>query len=216
MKTQNKLLVAAAAMAMAGSAWATTELQIDINALRAQSYNSNGTKGFTGVNHTGYIVLSSGSATNLAEILVNGVAQGIGAGMLQSVAGQIDLSGGFVVGGNMTVTLMNGDVFSADINNTPGQVQFQAGQGFSIDGLIMNGMFNNSTFAGVDVSLWDDNEPLSGSFIEFAFGPNVMGFDGDTNLDVFLPVEDRPGIPAPLAGVMGGFGLLGLGARRRR
>lgn len=215
MKTQ-KLLVAAAALAAAGSALAVTELQIDINALRAQSYYDNGSKGFGGVNHTGTISLTSNSATNLAEILIDGVAQNIAAGLLMTVAGDIDLVNGFVTGGSMTVSLNNGDVFSADINNTPGQVQFQAGQGFSIDGLIMNGMFNNSSFAGVDVSLWDDNEPLSGSFIEFAFGPNIMGFDGDTNLDIFLPVENRPGIPAPMAGVMGGFGLLGLGARRRR
>jgi hypothetical protein len=221
MKTQ-KLLAAAALLATAGSALAVTELQIDINALRAQSYNSNATKGFSGVNHSGYIILSSGSATNLAEILINGNAQGIAANMLMSVSGRIDLDNGFVTGGDLTVTLMNNaGVFTADIPDTsgdvtPGRVRLQAGQGFSIDGLVMNGMFDMDTFAGVDVSLWHANEPLSGSFIEFAFGPNGLGFDGDTNLDVFLPVEDRPGIPAPLAGFMGGFGLLGLGARRRR
>lgn len=217
MRTQ-KLLAVAAALAAAGSALAITELQIDINALRAQAYHDNNTKGFGGVNHTGRIQLMSSGITNLADILIDGAAQGIAAGMLSSVAGQIDLVGGFVTGGFLEINLMNGDTFTADISSADGQIQFQAGQGFSIDGLITNAVFSGPTFAGIDVSLWYDVQPLEGSFIEFAFGPNVMGFDSDTNLDIFLPTEedDTPVIPAPLAGVMGGVSLLGLGARRRR
>jgi len=78
-------------------------------------------------------------------------------------------------------------------------------------------VFSSASFAGVNITPWFNDQPLDGSFINFSFGPNVMGFDGDTDIDIFLPAdEDRPEIPAPLAGGMAGLGLLGLGARRRR
>jgi len=213
----NLLLAATAALATAGSALAVTELQIDINALRAQSYLGNGSKGFGGVNHTGTIQLSSGGASNLAGILIDGNAQMVAGGLLMAFSGTINLSNGFVTGGSLNISLNNGDTFSTGIQNGAGQIQFQAGQGFSIDGLTTNGVFSSASFAGVNITPWFNDQPLDGSFINFSFGPNVMGFDGDTDIDIFLPAdEDRPEIPAPLAGGMAGLGLLGLGARRRR
>ncbi|MGP1309400.1 MAG: hypothetical protein ACTS27_04305 [Phycisphaerales bacterium] len=211
------LIAASAILATAGSALAITELQLDINALRAQANFMNGSKGFGGVNHTGTITLSSGSATNLADVLIDGAAQNIAANMLMTVNGVINLTNGNVTGGSIALSLNNGDTFTTDIQGGAGSVAFQAGQGFSIDGLTTNGVFSSNSFAGVDISAWFNDQPLDGSFIEFAFGPNALGFDGDTNLDIFLPAEeDRPEIPAPLAGGMAGLGLLGLGARRRR
>jgi hypothetical protein len=125
-----------------------------------------------------------------------------------------------VTGGSLMLALQNGDMFSATIVGGAGQVNVQAGQGFSIDGLLTGAVFggpNGTTFANVGIAPWFADQPLDGSFINFAFGPNVMGFDGDTDIDIFLPAEeDRPEIPAPLAGVMAGVGMLGLGARRRR
>jgi hypothetical protein len=214
------LLAASAALAMAGSALAVTELQIDVNSLRAQAFFGNGSKGFGGVNHTGSIQLTSGSLSNLAGILIDGANQPIAAGLLMTFAGTINLNNGFVTGGSIALSLNNGDTFNTSIAGGAGQVQFQAGQGFSIDGLLTGAVFggpNGTTFANVGIAPWFADQPLDGSFINFAFGPNVMGFDGDTDIDIFLPAEeDRPEIPAPLAGVMAGVGMLGLGARRRR
>lgn len=211
------LLAASAALVTAGSALAITELQIDVNALRAQAYFGNGSKGFGGVNHTGTIQLSSGSLSTLAGILIDGANQPIAAGLLMTFSGTINLNNGFVTGGSMSLSLNNGDTFNTSIGGGAGQVQFQAGQGFSIDGLLTGAVFNSNSFAGLDISPWFNDQPLDGSFINFAFGPNVMGFDGDTDVDIFLPADDdTPVIPTPLAGTMAGVGLLGLGARRRR
>lgn len=211
------LLTASAALAMAGSAMAITELQIDINALRASARFADNSMGFGGIGHTGNVFLSSTGTTNLAGVLIDGSPQPIVAGQLMTLSGVINLVNGMVMGGNIDITLNNGDTFTTDIQSGFGQVQFQAGQGFSIDGLTENGFFSSNSFAGVNVSTWYNDQPLEGSFIEFAFGPNGMGIDNDTNLDIFLPAEeDRPEIPAPLAGTLAGLGLLGLGARRRR
>lgn len=216
MRTQTLLAVAASLAAGAG-ALAVTELQIDINSLRAQARFDNGAMGFGGVNHTGSIQLTHTGTSNLAGVLIDGAAQAVAAGLLMSFSGQIDLVNGGVTGGFLNITLNNGDSFTSQIQGGIGQVQFQAGQGFSIDGLTTNGLFSSASFAGVNITPWFNDQPLNGAFINFSFSPNGMGRDNDTDIDIFLPAdEDRPEIPAPLAGSMAGAALLGLAARRRR
>ncbi len=205
------IVILAALVAAAGSGVASANvLQLDLNALQAQAVDGAGGNSFGGVNHTGSVMLTSGSLSHIADILLNGTAQNIAAGQLMSFSGQIDLVNGGVTGGNFALTLTDNSTFTANIVGGQGQVNTQAGQGFSIDGLITSALFSSNPFAGVDITPWFAAQPLSGSFIEFAFNPNASGFDGDTNLDVFVIV------PSPLAGGMAGIGLMGLAARRRR
>lgn len=205
-------LVMLAAFAAAGTcASAASVLQIDLNTLTAQAVRaSDNANAFDGLGHTGSIMLSSNGSSTLADILLNGNAQNIAAGQLMSFTGQIDLVGGDVTGGSFTLTLTDASTFTATILGGYGQVNTQAGQGYSIDGLITSALFSSNPFAGVDISQWFSEQPLTGSFLEFAFNPNGSGFDGNTNLDIFVLV------PSPLAGGLAGVGLMGLAARRRR
>ncbi|MGP1311069.1 MAG: hypothetical protein ACTS27_12810, partial [Phycisphaerales bacterium] len=160
--------------------------------------------------HTGSIMLSGGINSALEEILINGAPQGIASGQFSSFSGTINLVNGGVTGGSLSLTLQNADTFTASIVGGVGQVNTQAGQGFSIDGLLTNALFSSASFAGVDITDWFSEQPINGSFLNFAFNPNASGADTDTDIDIFVVV------PSPVAGGMAGVGLLGLAARRRR
>jgi len=206
-----RLAAPAAALALlagAGVASANSVLQIDVNSLTATAG-----PGF-GTGYTGSVNLSTNANSELAGILIGGSSQMI-SGTLSSFAGAINLVNGQVDGGSFTVTVLESDnvtlsTYSATINDTAGQVNTQAGQGFSIDGLTFDGTFSSATFAGVDVSKWFDNQPLTGSFIQFAFNPNAQGVDGDSDIDIFVTV------PLPAGGMMAFAGLAGLASVRRR
>jgi|GEM_PF-1594613 len=221
----------AASTAMAGN-----ELQIDVNSLTVQTVaapstqiDSNqlgytadmmgadvarGTGGF-GTSYTGSITMSDDSNSVLTQILCDGNPLAV-SGTLSDFTGQIDFVDGQVDGGTFTVTVVESDgvtmnTYSADIRSGAGFIKTQAGQGFSIDGLTFMGMFSSDVFAGVDVSRWNEAEPLSGSFIQFQFDPNADGVDTETDIDIFIVV------PLPAGGALATVGLVGLaGVRRRR
>lgn len=185
-------------------------LQLDINALSGQSFGAAGGPGaFGGVGHTGSVHLSSNANSAFVELLLDGVSQNIASGQLQSFSGVINLVGGGVVGGNLSMTLVGGATFNAQIQNGFGQVNTQAGQGFRIDGLLTGATFSSDPFAGVPITPWFSAQPLEGAFLNFSFSPNANGLDMDTDIDIYL-------IPAPHAGVALGLAAMGLGARRRR
>jgi hypothetical protein len=216
MKRPTHIAAGVAAAAIAGSAGAVTELQLDINAIEARSVDAGGnTVAFGGLNHTGGIVFTASATTLLAEILFDGAPQGFMSGQLATLSGQIDLVNGDVTGGSLSITLNNGDTFNATMDGGAGEVQFQAGEGFSIDGLISSALFSDSNFGGIDITPWFSEQPLSGAFLAFAFDPDSSGVSTNTSLDVFLLV-DQVIIPTPLAGGMALAGLLPLGALRRR
>ena len=203
-------VVAAAACAFAASAQANSLLQIDLNSLTATASSAGFSTSFTGT-----ISLSHDGDSTLNGIKINGVDQTIGAGfVLSSLTGSITTVGGTVTGGSFSVSVFDGfttDTYSASITSGSGSINTQAGQGFTIDGLTFSGLFSSTSFAGVDVTLWDSNEPLSGSFLNFAFDPGTGTTDSDADLDVFVVV------PLPASGGLCLAGLLGLaGARRRR
>jgi len=164
--------------------------------------------------YTGTVDLTTNSNTGLAGILINGVGQSF-AGTLDAFSGSIELDGGMVDGGSFSVSVLEADnvtvnTYSASIVSGEGQVNPQAGQGFSIDGLTFQGAFTSSVFAGIDVSDWFDAQPLPGSFIQFAFNPNAQGVDPDSDVDIFVTV------PLPAGGAMAFAGLAGLASVRRR
>lgn len=204
-------ILAATMAGAAGLVSAAQVLQLDVNALTGQARDSGGNNvAFGGLTHTGSILLTGDASSNLAGILLDGVAQAVAPNQFASFTGVINLVGGGVTGGSLMLALQNGDTFAASIVGGIGQVNTQVGQGFSIDGLVTSAVFNASTFAGVDITPWYSSQPLNGSFINFTFGPNANGTDMDTDIDIFVVV------PSPVAGGMAGVGLMGLAARRRR
>ncbi len=240
MLAHGKTLAAAATVAFAGSAFASNELQIDINALLsqvvsaepvAQDMHNSSTSASTpassgvrgggfGLNFTGTVNISDKAGSSLAGILIDGIGQTV-TGTLADFVGTINLENGDVTGGSFRVDVLESDAvtmntYTATIVANIGQVEEQAGQGFTINGLTFEGMFSSDTFAGVDVSLWNDNEPLVGSFIEISLDPDDNGLDNDTDVDLF--VTPAPVVPLPSAPALAGVGLVGVlaGARRRR
>jgi hypothetical protein len=207
MRTHTCFVSAFAILAAAGTARAGV-LQFDLNSLASQARGPGGANApFGGVNHTGSVHLSATSNSTLAEILIDGAAQNIAPGQLQSFSGIINLVNGGVVGGNLSFTLTGGEVFSALIQNGVGQVNTQAGQGFRIDGLLRNITLSSDPFGGVGVTPFFDAQPLEGAFLNFSFAPDANGFDGVTSLDIFV-------VPSPAAGAMLVLG--GAFASRRR
>ncbi len=206
-----KFAATAAGIAMlagASMASATTQLQIDVNSLTATAG-----AGF-GTSYTGAVNFTKNVNSDLAGILIDGVGQ-TSTGTLDTFTGTINLVGGMVTGGSFAVTVLESDAvtfntYSATIAGGAGQVNTQAGQGFSIDGLTFNGAFTSAVFSGVDVTPWFNNQPLTGSFIHFAFNPNAMGVDTDSDIDIFVTV------PLPAGGAMAFAGLAGLAGVRRR
>ncbi len=232
MHTTGNIIAALVIAASSTAALGSVELQIDVNSLTTSVMNnpvldamdSASTSSDSGVytrgsgfstNYTGSISMADDVTSTLAAILINGVNQGA-TGSLHDFTGQIDFVNGTVNGGTFTVTVLESDAvtvntYTAHIMQGVGQITTQAGQGFKIDGLTYAGMFSSSTFAGVDVTAWDNAEPLFGSLIHFKFNPNASGVDNDADIDIFVVV------PLPAAPALAGVGLLGLaGVSRRR
>lgn len=206
-------MIAAAALVglgTAGAASADTVLQFDVNSLTAMA------SGPFGTNFTGAVTLMDDANSTLSDMLIDGTAQNIASGQLGSFLGVINIAAGVVTGGSFSLTDINGAVYSAQIVGNSGTVGTAVGQTgpFTIDGLTFLGGFTNllagNLFAGVDVTAWANQGALSGSFLQFKFGPDAQGIDTDADVDIFAVVPT----PAPIA--MGLAGLAGLGVTRRR
>lgn len=201
--------IVAMAAGLAAPADAAFELQIDINSLTATYAPTAG--GSFSTSASGTILLTHDANSNLAGLKTDGAAQPVNA-TLASFSGTIDLVGGVVVGGRLSVILSDGSRYLTSIAQGSGSVSSQAGQGFLLDGLTFSGAFtglvSGTDFGGVDVSGLGTSD-LPGSFLTFAFNPDAQGVDTDTDIDIWV-------VPSPagvaLFGVAGGF----VGLRRRR
>jgi len=175
-------------------------IQFDIDGLNIDAGGA-----FGGFTHSGQLTISADANSVLASIIVDAAPVTTSA-TLSSVSGFIDLSFGTVVGGQFSVALNDGSLYTATILAGSGAVAPQAGQGFQMTGLSFSGTFAGSTFGGVDVS---GLSAVDGQFILQSYGPNSAGVDVDSTLNVFA-------LPAPGSLMV----LLGAGAlcavRRRR
>lgn len=236
MFAHGKILGVAVIAAAGSTAYAGNELQIDVNSLTTTvmgAVPASGTPvdmynpgvgilgagaprgGGFGTNFTGSLAMTDDATSVLAGILIDG-SDANPVGSLADFSGQIDFVNGAVSGGFLQVDVLESDgvtmnSYTAQIFDGAGQITTQAGQGFKIDGLTFMGAFSSDTFAGVDVSLWDESEPLTGSFLQFKFNPDANGVDMDSDIDIFVVV------PLPTAPALAGIGLVGmLGVTRRR
>lgn len=219
-----KAAVGAACSLGAGSAAAAiSELALDVNTIRIQATSARGTNSaFSGVTHTGSLVMHNGPFTALAGVSVDGASKPITPGLGILTGGQIDLYHGAVTGGFLSILMGDGSSFLAEIVGGEGRVTTQVGQGFKIDGLLTNAGFADlggpgtlNKFAGVDISAFKAEAPIVGSFLTFAYSPNAGGLDRNADLDLVMHT-DGPVVPLPSAGAMALAGGVWVGSRRRR
>lgn len=221
----SRMLIAGAAVGIVGASTslALITLQIDVNGLAAQAKDAGGaSSAFGGTTHTGSISISHDADSVINSVGIVGgssFASGANGWSISSFTGSILLSAGAVTGGSFSLTVMHTggetDSYAASIVSGAGSVNTQAGQGFSIDGLTFVGTFTdglaNGMFAGFDITPFlVANGGLTGSFLNFAFNPDAFGFDGESDLDVFI------NIPLPTSAGLAVCGLAGLAAVRRR
>lgn len=196
-------------------------LQMDINSMRVQALDAGGApSAFSGPGHIGALQLnfetlwptrlvgmamSPDGGANYATMNYDGASF-----PLASLVGTIQLAGGSITGGSMTVGLASGDQFTTQI--TPGgTISLFVGGGYVIQGLTQGGLFSDATFGNVDVAPWFNVQQfggLSGAFFQFAFSPDA---GGSSSADVDLYVRAVPS-PGSLALLM----TAGLAAARRR
>lgn len=216
-----KLIASVGALMLGGSALAATELAIDINSLSVHSTNAGGASvAFGGLSHTGSLVLSQDGNSILAGVARDGVSQTITAGLSMIMGGRIDLVAGAVTGGYVDVIMSDGSEFEAQLVAGVGVITVQAGQGFKVDGLLFGGLFTDSglpgfvnEFAGVNITDFTVEEPLAGSFLNFAYAPDANGLDLNADLDITLEIDT---VPLPTTAALGFAALAGIASRRRR
>ena len=75
-------------------------------------------------------------------------------------------------------------VYSATLAKGSGQIAFVTGEGFQVTGVTVSNLFSSSNLAGIDISDWTEEGPLSGSFFLTGFEPDGAGFDPDVDLDL--------------------------------
>jgi len=212
------LVTALVAIATASRASADTELQFDVNSISTR-ISSNSTGDPFSESFTGSLRLGHDSDSFLAGVLIDGASQafddarGDGSGWgLSHFSAKINLDHGMVVGGYLYLEVEQfsdgrsdgvTNTYEADIISGAGRINHQAGQGYAIDGLTINGMFSDSTFAGIDISRWFGLQPLIGSFLNFSFDPgdDPFGTDQSSHIDIFVTVPLPTSVFLGVAGV---------------
>jgi len=183
-------------------------LQMDLNSVVADAGEP-----FDGLTHTGQVTLSADANASLNSVQIDGDTQSLSAGLDQFNA-TLSLDAGQIVGGDVSILLTDGSMFVASLTPSSGEVDTQAGQGFVIDSALFAGTFDNlvggSLFGGVDVSPWNNAEPLDGAARLFAFSPDGQGFDNNANFEVFIEVPSPGAVALPM-----GLALTAMRRRRR-
>jgi hypothetical protein len=161
--------------------------------------------GFTGIHDTGDLLISATGSTSV-DIDVDGkkkatLTDNAPATPSFDLTGKIHLSNGNISGG--LITLIANEVSGTEtyqFNVAPGsgslhKIPFI--NSYLLAGLTYNGLFNNSSFGGVDVSFWQDQQPVLGSFLQFNYNPDSRGYDQSANLDVAVFGEQVSTLATP-------------------
>jgi hypothetical protein len=210
----------AAVLAIAGTAAAVPTLQMDLNSFQSQAVNSAGANtAFGGLSHTGALKFAVGSGALVGMYRQDNVAGpftnlGFSGFTLTGFTGQINLVNGMVTGGNMLLTLNNGDTYTTAVTPGAGAVSTFVGGGFKVEALTRQGFFNDATFGNANVTSWFANQGIGGligSLLQFNFDPGATGF-AVSDMDLFI---DAQVVPIPAAAWTGLATLAGFVAVRR-
>jgi len=165
------------------------ELEIDLGSLTVQAI-STGRGGSFGLEFTGGIIIEDDGDSVFADLLLDAVSADPNAELVDFV-GSIAFIGGQVMGGAFAATVAESDergvgftVYSATLAKGSGQIAFVTGEGFQVTGVTVSNLFSSSNLAGIDISDWTEEGPLSGSFFLTGFEPDGAGFDPDVDLDL--------------------------------
>ena len=189
--------ITAAALASIASAGVNL-IRFDVN---GATTNANGP--FAGVAHTGDLAVSNDASTNFIGAAING-APVVPSGTISSLASLITISAGASTGGSFLLVLDQGETLTGVLSGG-GTVFPQAGEGFSVDSLVLSATFSNlvngTHFGGVNVGQFGLN--FVGSFLLSAYGPDANGLDDSTNVEIFLDVPTPGALTlASLAGLI--------------
>lgn len=196
----------------ASSASAATELEIDLNNFMVTSSATG--NGFE-------LTLEDDANTSIQNIRIDGVdAPGFvdpfpGASFVGSLTLVGDASSGTITGGSYNLDDGAGNTFS--FGNIRGSY-LDSGSGIELVLLMQSstGDFSSNTFAGVDVSAFNNDDSLPVSAIGFFFNRTLLTNPGST--DNVADTDITVTIPSPTAATagLGLMGLMALGKRRRK
>ncbi len=215
----------AASAALCTSASAQLVLTFDVNGFDYEFTDAAGASSFGGENHTGSLdwTFATSPVTVIADARIG--EDGRFGQLLDVVLGasladfdaNFDFDSGRIQGGDVTITLDNGDTYTADLAPGIGRIMSMGPTGgFMIDGLTLNGRFSDDQFGDIDVTeftrIQDEAGMLPGSLFAFRFDPGA-GASGTADAEVFVLV---PLPPAAYAGLATLAGVIGLSYIRRR
>src|SRR5690606_2982797 len=135
--------------------------------------------------HTGTVEwdYNTSPATSIADTRVGLGGQfgafssvALGPYTLSDFGGSVTFIGGVVQSGDFTVTLSNGDTYTAELK-TGGLTD--VGSQYTLDGVTYEGAFSDNTFGDIDVTAWYDQQgeqgQLFGSIFKFRFPGTATG-----------------------------------------
>lgn len=210
----------AATTVLAASAQAQLTLAFDINGFNYEFKDSGGATAFGGDTHTGTVEwdYNASPATTIADTRVGLGGQfgsfssvALGAYTLADFEGDVTFLNGAVQSGDFTVTLSNGDTYTAQLKS--GGLT-SVGSQYTLDGMTFEGAFSDDSFGDIDVTEWYDRQgnpgELFGSIFKFRFQAAATG-NGDMEVFVMVPLP-----AAAWAGLGMLAGVMGLTWRLRR
>lgn len=211
----SRTLILAAGVALASPTLAQSKLQIDANALSAQSSGPLSEE-FTGRLEIFNLADDPDPNARILDLLIDGARQhtgGASSDMFEFFMG-LDFENGNVVSGEIRVAVDGSGSENIYESLAAGAVDgsiIEIGGQFIIGGQTHAGTFDQpaGTVLDLGIGLWGAAAPADGLFVIGGLNPDGQGFDANAEVDVFI-LTPAPGSLAALS-----VGLLALGRRRR-